>query len=109
MVEIRTFDDFAEHARIIGKDGKVIVNPESRDDFVFDVDVKELQRMIAEKPKRQLWTIVEDEDREYICSGYHCVNRMGYVFTKVLVSDPMLASKMVNASIQILYCDRSEK
>lgn len=37
---------------------------------------------VKSQPKDKIWTIIDDEDNLYIISGFHLVNRLGYVITK---------------------------
>jgi hypothetical protein len=37
---------------------------------------------VRSQPKDKIWTIIDDEDELYIISGFHIINRIGYVITK---------------------------
>ncbi len=37
---------------------------------------------VRSQPKDKIWTIIDDEDELYIISGFHLINRIGYVITK---------------------------
>jgi hypothetical protein len=105
---VKTFDDFAEHARILDVNGNIIICPENRFDFVFEAD--DASKMTQLNPRSQLWTMVEYEGSEYLWSGFHLVNRMGFVFTEVTVSDPMFDScRDEDGMVEILYWDETAK
>lgn len=37
---------------------------------------------VKSQPKDKIWTIIDDEDNLYIISGFHLVNRIGYVISQ---------------------------
>ena len=43
-------------------------------------ELERVLQMVGENPKR-VWTIIECDDTVTICSGFHYVNRMGYLIT----------------------------
>ena len=39
------------------------------------------------KSRKQIWTVIEAEGKMFYVSGYHYVNRFGYILTEELVPD----------------------
>jgi hypothetical protein len=107
-IQVKTFDDFAEHAKIIGKNGNITECPESIYEFLYDA--KEAQALKERKPHLQLWTMVEYEGSEYVWSGFHLVNRTGFLFTEVQATDRMFDSnREKDGMVEILYWDETAK
>lgn len=52
------------------------------DGYMFETFGLELDRIHAENAN-QVWTIVDADGEWYLTSGYHYVNRMGYMITSV--------------------------
>lgn len=51
--------------------------------FMFETYGKELEKVLEQKIEH-IWTIVSDDfDDLYLVSGYHLVNRMGYILCEV--------------------------
>jgi hypothetical protein len=76
------------------KQYKPIRNPAAGEDeafngCVFDTDYgrKASEQIYSSFPQRQIFTLTEsdssDRDKDFIQSGYHFVNRLGYFITEV--------------------------
>jgi hypothetical protein len=61
-------------------------NNASFDGCMFETYGNELLHVVATKDdpekKNKVWTITESEDKLYYESGYHYVNRLGYLITE---------------------------
>ena len=53
---------------------------------LFATTGKELRHVLAQDP-RAVWTLVEADDRLFIESGLHIVNRLGYLVTEEPVDE----------------------
>jgi hypothetical protein len=80
-LQIHTIDDLVEHGGMIRKDGHVQEPGEdfSMGDFLMDND--EAAKWVEEKKPGHLWTLVDAEGNDLLESGFHVVNRLGYVFS----------------------------
>lgn len=38
---------------------------------------------IRQQPADKIWTLVEDEEKLFVCEGFHYINRLGYYITEV--------------------------
>jgi len=96
-------EDFLNYAGVINKDLLVSI-PSSYDEFVFD-DFDEAAKLRKEHPEWHLWTMIDgDEGGMYIVSGFHYVNRSGYVFTMKSPSDATFSeSREPDGSVTITY------
>ena len=56
---------------------------------LFETFDEELAFVQSQEPKR-IWTLVDGDDGEYIDSGFHFVNRIGYFITEIAVPDGVM-------------------
>ena len=88
---IMTEDDF--YAKYNPIKNPFYENPEdcAFDGCMFETYGPELEFVVdtrtTNKNKLQIWTIIEVEDNMYYLSGYHFVNRFGYLLTPELVEE----------------------
>lgn len=54
----------------------------SFDGCMYETFGEELN-FVKKQNERNIWTILECEDKTVIASGYHLVNRLGYIVTSV--------------------------
>ncbi|PKV50859.1 hypothetical protein ATE84_2927 [Aquimarina sp. MAR_2010_214] len=54
--------------------------------FMFETSEEELDYILSQKPEH-IWTILEGDTMIIISSGYHLVNRIGYLITKKPIPD----------------------
>lgn len=66
----------------------------SFDGCMFETYGKEVEFIVAiatgeveNKDRKQIWTIIESEGKMFFVSGYHYVNRMGYLLTEEQVPE----------------------
>ena len=103
MEKISTVDEFIEQAGFFRHDGSV-VGPE--DDFEFEDVVFEpdhAQFFVSKNPEVQAWTMVSGDNGDYLTSGLHYVNRLGYMFTIIIADDPRLAEHSVGDCLSITW------
>lgn len=76
-----TEDEFYEKFHPIGNH---IVDGAPFDGCMFETYGEELDYINKVTPnnRKNIWTILENEGKLYISSGYHFVNRMGYLITE---------------------------
>jgi hypothetical protein len=106
-ITVKTFDALVDKVKLVDKNGKVTESPESIYEFLFDPD--EAKTFHEQHPHLQLWTMVECEGSEYIVSGYHYVNRTGYLFTEILADNAIFDEcRDTDGSVEFLYWDKNE-
>ena len=68
-----------------------LVQDAAFDGCMFETYGKEFEHVKEigsnEATKQTLWTIVDSEDKLFFISGYHYVNRLGYLITKEPVEE----------------------
>jgi len=74
-----TEDEFLEHYKPIKNH---LDDNASWDGCMFETYGKELEFVKAYDGKH-VWTLLEGDEGTYISSGFHFVNRMGYLITEV--------------------------
>lgn len=60
----------------------VLVEGGSWDNKMYETYGKELEYVLAQ-PTSHIWTWVDGEDGTYLLSGYHLVNRIGYLICEI--------------------------
>lgn len=69
------------------------------DGFMFETYGKELEYIQSHKNKQQIWTIIEVDGNFYFVSGYHFVDRFGYLLTEELVEEGVEIEVKLNTEI----------
>lgn len=49
----------------------------------FDEELEYVQQ----QPRNRIWTLISGDDGDYVTSGYHFVNRLGYFITEVALPE----------------------
>jgi hypothetical protein len=52
------------------------------DGYLFETYGKEFEFVKIQNPSH-VWTLVESDNKLYVCSGFHHVNRLGYFVTQL--------------------------
>ena len=81
-MEIKDLDSFCEEAGIVGKDGNP-VRFEDDDVELSDYLFESTEASIFQSahPELFIWTLVTGDESDWLNSGFHYVNRLGYIFT----------------------------
>jgi len=48
----------------------------------YGEELEYVRKQAQENPKK-VWTLLEADGKQYVCAGYHFVNRLGYFITEV--------------------------
>ncbi len=108
MEGIKDVDDFISNAGIYRLDGTVVGQ---EDDFELEAvlfDPDQAQAFRSTFPERHIWTLTSGDDGDYLVSGTHFVNRLGYVFTDIDPNDPRLADLNDGNGVVLTWWEESE-
>ena len=103
MQKISNVDEFITNAGFYRHDGSV-VGPE--DDFslehvLFDPD--EAQVHWSRNPSHCIWTLTSNDDGDFLQSGVHFVNRLGYVFTQIAPRNERLSDLLFGNTVVLVW------
>ena len=96
MEQINDIDGFIEQAGFVRSDGTVLNEPDEFliEDLLFDPDKAQVMR--SKYPHKFIWTLINGDDGgDYLTSGCHYINRMGYMFTTLSPKDDRLSGHFI--------------
>lgn len=76
MISFETFEEIYKPIK------NTLVENAAIDGYMFETYGEELDMVKTNSPNK-IWTFIGDDSGDYICSGYHIVNKIGYLITEI--------------------------